>query len=179
MEDLRYPVGKFQKPEAFSPAFRDHCFDILIAAPERIRDAVRGLSPDQLATPYREGGWTVAQVVHHLADSHMHTYLRFKLALTEEAPTVSGYSEAAYANLADGLAATSDAVETSILLISALHSRWVTMARALTEAEWNREFTIPGRPSRSLNLILAIYTWHVPHHVAHITSLRARMGWQR
>jgi len=175
MSDARYPVGKFTFPNEVAPARRDELIGELAEAPGLLRAAVIGLTDAQFDTPYREGGWTVRQVVHHIPDSHLNAYVRFKLALTEDNPTIKPYEEARWAELAD----TRDTnVGVSLVLLEALHRRWVVLLRAMKEADWSRTFFHP-EPQKSLRLdqILAMYAWHGRHHVAHITTLRDRMGW--
>ena len=143
--------------------------------PVELRAAVEGLSEEQLDTPYREGGWTVRQVVHHVADSHLHAYIRAKLALTEEQPVIKPYDEARWAELADG---RFEDVGISLALLDALHKRWVLLMESLREAQWQRTFLHPEKGPVRLDQQLASYAWHGRHHVAHITALRARMGWR-
>jgi uncharacterized damage-inducible protein DinB len=176
MPDLRYPVGKFKWEGHTTGEQRRQHIDKIAAAPARLRDAVKDLSEQQLDTPYRPGGWTVRQVVHHLADSHMNAYVRFKLALTEENPTIKPYTEARWAELADARTAS---VEPSLLLLESLHHRWVMLLRSLTDADWPRTFQHPELGSMTLEKNLALYAWHGKHHVGHITSLRERMGWKQ
>jgi uncharacterized damage-inducible protein DinB len=173
--DPRYPVGRFAPPSEFTPALRARFIDEIAAAPRHLRDAVAGLSPEQLRTPYREGGWTVAQVVHHVPDSHLNSYTRFKLALTEDDPQVKGYDENGWARLPDG--ADASTVGTSLALLEALHDRWVRLLRALTAEDFARTFRHPDRGSIPLDLNLAIYAWHGRHHAAHVTALREAKGW--
>jgi len=171
-EDLRYPVGRFKAPSA--AADRAAQIETLRLLPERLRAAVSGLSETQLDTPYREGGWTVRQVVHHIADSHANSVIRFRLALTEDWPTVKPYNEAAWARLAD---AQTLAIEPSLELIEALHARWVALLGAMTEEDFQKGFNHPEIGRQTLAASLALYEWHSRHHTAHITSLRARQGW--
>ena len=175
MDDLRYPIGKFAFDGGATERDREARIADIAAAPTKLRDAVRGLSDEQLDTPYRPGGWTVRQVVHHVPDSHLNAYVRFKLALTENAPTIKPYDEARWAELADSRATP---LETSLSLLEALHERWVVLLRALGPADYARTFVHPehGRVL-SLEWALAQYAWHSRHHVAHITSLRERMRW--
>ena len=175
MNDPRYPIGKFQAPPGYDPVMRAACIQQIEEAPARLRDAVHGLSDAQLGHPYREGGWTVRQVVHHLPDSHMNSYIRFKLAVTEDEPTITPYDEAQWATLHD---AATVAVEVSLTLLEALHRRWVVFLRSLREAQFSRTFRHPELGIISLNQNLALYAWHGRHHVAHITALRDRMGWR-
>lgn len=175
MNDPRYPIGKFEAPLVYDPVLRATLIQQIEEAPGRLRDAVDGLSESQLDHPYREGGWTVRQVVHHLPDSHLNSYIRFKLAVTEDQPAIKPYDEAQWANLQD--AASAD-VEVSLGLLEALHRRWVLFLRSLSEAQFSRTFRHPELGTISLNQNLALYAWHGRHHVAHITTLRDRMGWR-
>jgi uncharacterized damage-inducible protein DinB len=175
MEDLRYPIGPFQfsgKPDTHS---RARCIAEIGAAPGHLRAAVSDLTPQQLDTPYRPNGWTVRQVIHHVPDSHLNAYTRCKLALTEPEPTIKPYDEARWAELPD-VAATP--IETSLTLLECLHRRWVLLLRELRPEDYSRKFKHPelGR-TITLNELLELYAWHGRHHVAHITSLRDRMGW--
>lgn len=173
--DLRYPIGKFKWSSQTTDEQRRSFIDEIEAAPARLRDAVTGLSERQLDTAYRPGGWTVRQVAHHLPDSHMNAYVRFKLALTEENPTIKPYEEARWAELTDGRIAP---VEVSLALLESLHHRWVMLLRSLTPGEWLRTFKHPELGAMTLDKTVALYAWHGRHHVAHITSLRARNGWK-
>jgi uncharacterized damage-inducible protein DinB len=174
MDDLRYPAGKFERPESLDEAQRRALIDQVAAAPARLRDAVRGLSDDQLDTPYRDGGWTVRQVVHHLPDSHMNAYVRFKLGLTESEPAIKTYEEAAWATLPD---TPETPVEVSLALLDALHQRWVVLLRSMTDDDYRRTIRHPEWGAIALGPMLALYAWHGRHHVAHVTGLRERMGW--
>ncbi len=173
-EDLRYPIGKFMWPDTVSAADRAKYIETIALAPVRLLDAVAGLSPEQLDRPYREGGWTVRQVVHHVPESHMNSYIRFKLALTEAEPVVKPYDEAAWARLPD-VAGTP--VDVSLQLLDALHERWVILLRGLQEADWKRQFRHPQIGLVSLEGNLALYAWHGDHHIGHITALRRRLNW--
>ena len=147
----------------------------LEAAPASLRAAVKGLGPAELDTPYRPGGWTVRQVVHHVPDSHCNGLVRFKLALTEDSPTIKPYLEAKWAELADGRSAL---VEQSLMLLDLIHVRWLVLLRSLTPSEFSRRLIHPERKeSLSLDSMLALYAWHGRHHVAHVTELRKREGW--
>jgi hypothetical protein len=172
--DLRYPIGRLVYPKFLTPDERRQRIATLAATPEELRAAVAGLSPAQLDTPYRPGGWTVRQVVHHVPDSHMNAYIRFKLALTEDEPTVRPYNQTAWAELPEAKTAP---VELSLALLSALHERWVRMLAAISPAEWERTYRHPDSGTHTLDGLLAVYAWHGPHHVAHITELRRREGW--
>jgi uncharacterized damage-inducible protein DinB len=173
LEVQRYPVGRFEAPASNGPGERTAEIETLRRMPERLRAALAGLSEAQLDTPYREGGWTVRQVVHHLADSHANSYLRFKLALTENCPTIKTYDEAAWARLPDSTLP----IDRAIVFIEALHSRLVALLEVMSEGDFERSFNHPERGRVTLRSNLALYAWHSRHHVAHITSLRARMGW--
>lgn len=173
-EDLRYPIGKFHWPETVSPEERLRHIQTLAGAPARMREAVSGLSTEQLDTPCREGGWTVRQVVHHVPDSHMNSFIRCKLALTEAEPTIKPYDEAAWALLGD-VAATP--IDTSLQLLESLHERWVALLRGLSETDWKKQFRHPAIGLVSLEGNLALYAWHGDHHVGHILALRRRNGW--
>ena len=172
-DDLRYPVGKFSPAGAGTPALRAGQIETLRALPERLRAAVNGLSEAQLDTPYRENGWTVRQVVHHFADSHANSYVRFKLALTEDWPAIKPYDEAAWARLPDSRMA----IEPSLAFLSGLHERLVGLLASMSEEDLQRGFHHPERGRMDLATNLALYAWHSRHHTAHITGLRARMGW--
>jgi len=173
--DLRFPVGKFVRPDSLTPEQRRAAIRTLAEAPARLRAALKGLSDEQLDTPYRPGGWSVRQVVHHLPDSHMNALTRFKLGLTEDLPTIKPYDEARWAELEDG---KSGLVEESIRLLEALHARWVYLLERLKPADFSRQINHPEwKNPMSLDMLLAMYEWHSRHHVAHITELRRREGW--
>ncbi|HEY2971767.1 MAG TPA: putative metal-dependent hydrolase [Pyrinomonadaceae bacterium] len=172
--DLRYPVGPFDFAGMLSNEQRKTLIDQIAAAPEKMRAAVNGLSEEQLNTPYRPEGWTVRQVVHHVPESHMNSYVRFKLAVTEEEPTIKPYFEDRWARLDD---ANQAPIELSLDLLEALHGRWTWFLRSLTGTDFQRTFRHPELGTVSLDKNLALYAWHGRHHVAHITSLRERMGW--
>jgi hypothetical protein len=172
--DLRYPIGPFQYDGPSTDEQRRRLIDQLEAAPARLRAAVEGLSPQRLETPYRPGGWTVRQVVHHLPDSHLNSYMRFRLALTEDKPAIKAYYEDRWAELDDARHAP---IDISLGLLEALHRRWVLLLRSLHAADFARTFIHPELGVVSLDKNLSLYAWHGRHHVAHITSLRERMGW--
>ncbi len=172
--DLRYPVGKFRFPESVSAHELGMFIDQIAETPARLRGAITGLSEAQLDTPYRPGGWTVRQLAHHVPDSHINSYTRFRLALTEEEPVIKPYEEARWAELPDARAMP---VEPSLILLESLHARWVPLLRSLSAADWKRSFRHPELGLVSLENNAALYAWHGRHHVAHITSLRERMGW--
>ena len=174
MTDLRYPIGKFNYEGPPSEGQRKKLIDDIAHAPAALRAAVRGLSPQQIDTPYRDGGWTVRQVAHHVPDSHMNAYIRFKLALTENEPIIKPYMEDRWANLSDTQATPLDV---SLSLLDALHDRWVRLLGSLQPGDWKRTFRHPEMGVMPLEKSLALYAWHGRHHVAHITELRKRMGW--
>jgi hypothetical protein len=175
MADLRYPIGKFQAPASISAEELNAALDALASLPHELSTAVGGLSDEQLDTPYREGGWTVRQVVHHVADSHINSYVRFRLALTEEVPTVKPYQEALWAELPD---ANSAPVSVSLCLLGCLHDRLVRMLRAIKPEDWKREYRHPQfENTRTLDETTLLYAWHGRHHLAHITELAKRNSW--
>ena len=173
--DLRFPVGKFSPPADVTPQDRSRFIEEIAATPTRLRAAVAGLSPAQLDTPYRDGGWTVRQVVHHVPDSHLNAYIRFKLALTEDEPTIKPYFEDRWATLEDS---RTTPIEVSLALLEALHTRWVILLRSMKAADFARPLNHPEMGRLNLDRMLALYAWHGRHHVAHVTSLRERMGWK-
>jgi hypothetical protein len=173
MSDPRYPIGKFSFAGPLTAEQKKQFLDDIEQTPAKLRAAVRGLSEAQLDTPYRDGGWTVRQVVHHVPDSHMNSYVRFKLALTENGPAIKPYFEDRWANLPDSKAP----IENSLVLLESLHHRWTLLLRSLSEADWNRTFTHPDLGPMTLEKNLVLYSWHGRHHVAHVTSLREKMGW--
>jgi hypothetical protein len=173
--DLRYPIGKFERPETITESQRRAFIDTIAEAPARLTSAVAGLTPAQLDTSYRPEGWSVRQLAHHVPDSHMNAYVRFKLALTEDEPTIKPYEEARWAELGD---TTTTPVETSLALLENLHKRWVILLRSLTLEQWSRKFRHPALGTLTLDQNLALYAWHGKHHVAHITALRERNSWR-
>jgi len=174
MSDLQYPVGPFVFPDSPSAVEVQQCVEEIAAAPSRLRAAVAGLSAVQLDTPYRPGGWTVRQVAHHVPDSHLNAYMRFRLALTEQEPVIKTYEEARWAELPDAKTAP---IDISLALLDALHQRWVLLMRSLAPADWKRTFRHPELGVLSLERQSGLYAWHGRHHVAHITELRKRTGW--
>lgn len=174
MSDLRYPIGKFHFDGPLSEEQKKTALDEIARTPANLRAAVKGLAETQLDTPYRPGGWTVRQVVHHVPDSHLNSYMRFKLALTEDEPTIKPYAEDRWAELAD---TKSTPVEVSLTLLDSLHDRWVRLLRSLTPEQWKRTFRHPDLGAMTLEKTLALYSWHGRHHVSHITGLRDRNGW--
>jgi DinB superfamily len=174
MSDLRYPIGQFTFDGFLTEKQRNEFIDGIEQAPANLRAAVGGLSPQQLDTAYRPDGWTVRQVVHHVADSHLNSYVRFKWALTEDEPTIKPYYEDRWAELEE---ARSAPTEISLALLESLHKRWVLMLRSIKSEDWKRTFRHPELGLMGLEKNLALYAWHGKHHVAHITSLRQRMKW--
>lgn len=174
MTDLRYPTGKFAPPAQPTKESRQQAIELIAETPGLLRDAVEGLDEDQLDTPYRDGGWTLRQVVHHVPDSHLNAYIRLKMALTEPVPVIKPYDEAAWANLAD---TTAVPIDVSLNLLDAVHRRWVALLGAMKDDDFRREYVHPDTGRHVLDYLLAMYAWHGPHHVAQITTTRARMGW--
>lgn len=171
--DPRYPIGQFVPPHEISPVELRSAILSLAEMPELLREAVRKLNTEQMNTPYRDGGWTVRQVVHHLADSHSTALFRLKKALTEDWPTVPGYSEKDFAMLPDVAAPA----EWSLELIESVHARWVMLLQTLSEEQWKRGFIHAERGRQVLDFVTLHYAWHSRHHVAHINHLRAKQGW--
>lgn len=171
--DPRYPIGRWTVPDT-APETRARLTAAIAEAPERLRAAVAGLTDAQLDTPYRDGGWTVRQLVHHVADSHMNAYLRFKKALTEAAPPITAYDEKRWAELPDSRLP----IEVSLTLLDALHARWTALLAAMTDADLDRPYRHPEMGEVPLRTALGIYGWHGAHHTAHVTALRERMGWR-
>jgi uncharacterized damage-inducible protein DinB len=175
MTDPRYPVGRAEMEKELSPERRRELIDQIEETPARLREAVAGLNAEQLDTPYRPGGWTVRQLVHHVPDSHMNAYVRFRLALTEDEPAIKTYEEARWAELPDS---RSVPVDVSLTLLEALHRRWVALLRALPEADYQKTLKHPDWGTINLDELLGLYSWHGRHHVAHVVALRERMGWR-
>lgn len=174
MTDARYPIGKFSYEGPPTEHQRQEFLAQIEQTPANLRTAVEGLSDDQLNTPYRAEGWTVRQVAHHVPDSHLNAYVRFKLALTEDEPTIKPYAEDRWAKLAD---TQTTPVEVSLAMLDSLHDRWMRLLRSLKAEEWKRTFRHPDLGVMNLEKTLALYAWHGRHHVAHITTLRERNGW--
>lgn len=174
-QEMRYPIGKFQPPAEITDALLLEWVDQIAQTPDNLRKAISGLSEDQLDTPYRPGGWSVRQVVHHLPDSHMNSYVRLKLALTEDTPTIRPYDEGLWAATPENAVTP---VDVSIRLLEGLHERWVCLLRAMTPDDFERTFIHPAT-GRTLTLAVTtgLYAWHGRHHVGHITALRTREGW--
>ena len=173
MTDLRYPVGPFESPGPLRPEERADAIRVIAGTPSELRRAVAGLAEDQLDTPYRPEGWTVRQVVHHVPDSHLNAYVRLKLALTEDDPTIRPYDEGRWAVLPD----STGPVDVSLDLLDRLHERWTYLWRRLGEADWGRRLNHPESGPMRVDELLAHYAWHGRHHVGHVDALRAREGW--
>jgi hypothetical protein len=171
--DLSYPIGKFERPGSVSAGQREQWIGEIAAVPDGFRATVSGLSEEQLDTPYRPGGWTVRQLVHHVADSHINSFIRFRLALTEDQPTIKPYDEKKWAEICDSRLP----IDVSLQLLESLHHRWVVMLRGMSEGDFSRTFRHPESGVFDLNDSVALYAWHGKHHQAHIANLRKRMGW--
>lgn len=174
MDSLRYPIGNFNPAKETSEELIKNCITKIENTPASLKRAIEGLTVEQLDTPYRPEGWTVRQVVHHIADSHMNAFVRFKLALTEEKPTVKTYAEERWAELPDSKDAP---VEISLSLVEAIHDRWIILLNSLALPDFKREFIHPDLGNVPLEITVQLYAWHGSHHIAHITSLRERMKW--
>lgn len=174
MDDLRYPIGKFSFEGALTAEQKKTFIEDIARTPAKMRAAVKQLSETQMDTAYRPGGWTVRQVAHHVPDSHLNAYVRFKLALTEDEPTIKPYAEDRWAELAD---TKSTPIEVSLTMLDSLHDRWVRLLRSLSPGDWQRTFRHPEMGVMNLERTLALYSWHGRHHAAHVTSLRERNGW--
>ncbi len=171
--DPRYPIGKFEAPDTITAEDRRFAILTLAELPEQLREALRPLDPDQQNAPYREGGWTVRQLVHHIADSHMTAFQRLRLGLTEDWPVVPGYNEKAFAQLPDVTAP----VEWSLEIIESVHARWVMVLQSMTDTQWARGIRHAERGPMRIDFATLLYAWHSRHHVAHITHMRAERGW--
>jgi len=176
MEELKYPVGHYQKPNVFTKEILAEAISVIEQFPKKIKQEVENLSDEQLDTPYRPGGWTLRQVVHHCADSHMNAFIRIKLALTETTPTIKPYAEALWAELADGKTLP---IHPSLSIIENVHLRWVTVLKNMKDEEFERGFIHPEKSKElSLHESTGMYAWHCKHHLAHITELKKRKGWK-
>ena len=173
LHDPRYPIGRFTPPDPVTAEDCRYAILTLAEMPEQLREAVRALDPDQQNTPYREGGWTVRQLVHHIADSHMIAFHRLRLALTEDWPEVRPYNEKAFATLPDVTAP----IEWSLEINESVHARWVMLLQTFTHEQWARGFRHSERGPMRLDTATLLYAWHSRHHVAHITHLRTQQGW--
>lgn len=173
-EDLRYPIGTFSPVGEITSEMREKFIQTIEELPEKFRAAISNLSEEQLDTAYRPEGWTVRQLVHHVADSHMNSFCRFKLGLSEDNPTIKPYDEALWAEMADSKNA---AVDLSLNVIDGVHARWAMLLKSMSEADFERKINHPERGTMSLNSLLALYDWHSRHHTAHVTKLRERNNW--
>jgi uncharacterized damage-inducible protein DinB len=173
-EDLRYPIGNFQPVTEVTPEMREKFIQTIEELPSKLREAVSDLGDKQLDTPYRPDGWTMRQLVHHVADSHINAFCRFKLGLSEETPTIKPYDEALWAETADSKNAP---IDLSLNVIDGVHARWAMLLKSMTETDFERRIYHPERGEMSLNSLLALYDWHSRHHRAHITKLRERNNW--
>ena len=176
MADLQYPIGKLSLDPDVTPEKRMRWIADISGAPGLFRTAVAGLTESQLDTPYRDGGWTVRQVIHHMADAHIQSLVRFRLALTEDNPAITGYDPAKWGELPD---AKTGPVAVSLDLLEAIHARWLLLLRAMTPTQFSKTFRRPDGQEISLDRLLQTYAWHGKHHAAHITGLRERMGWTK
>lgn len=174
MEQLRYPIGRFKSPKEYNDELRERFIDEIEETPFYLRQSVENLNEVQLNTPYREGGWTLEQVVHHLPDSHINAYIRFKLALTEKEPVIKTYKEAEWAKLDDYITTP---IETSLILLESVHVRWIILIKSLSPDQFKRKLNHPEYGIVDINWLLAQYAWHGKHHIAQINSLKQRMGW--
>jgi len=172
--DLRYPIGKLTRKPSMTSDERRGAVDAIASAPAELRSAVTGLSDEQLDTPYRPGGWTVRQLVHHVADSHMNAYTRFRLAFTEDNPTIKPYDEAKWAELED---ARTLPIDVSLRLLDAVHERLIILLRATAEEQYKRTLTHPENGPMTVDALLSVYAWHGRHHTAHVTALKERQNW--
>jgi hypothetical protein len=174
MEELKYPIGKFHFETEATDSLRQNWIQQIANLPGRLREAVKDLSDAQLDTPYRPEGWTIRQVVHHLADSHIHSYIRFRFGLTENEPPIKPFDEVRWAELEDARQAP---VGLSLGILEGIHARWTLLARSLQTTDFSRSVLHPERGMLSLNKLLNLYSWHGQHHLAHIENLKSRMGW--
>ena len=174
IEELKYPIGKYRPPVEIDRVQRAEWIQSIDALPGELSIAVSGFSGSQLDTPYRDGGWTVRQLVHHVADSHMNSQIRFRLALTEDVPLIKAYDEKLWAELADVKA---EPVEISLRLLAGLHARWTALLRCMRDSDYQRRLRHPESGELALDWLLGLYAWHGSHHVAHISGLKKRMSW--
>ncbi|HEX7358420.1 MAG TPA: bacillithiol transferase BstA [Ignavibacteriaceae bacterium] len=173
-KDPRYPIGRFDRNINITREVRSDFIKTIETLPSQLKKEVENLSPQQLDTPYRDGGWTIRQVVHHIPDSHVNSYVRFKLALTEDNPQIKTYEESLWAELPDTF---NTPIEISLQLLDSVHKRWAILLRSLTDEQFEKTFQHPEWGNITLSKTLALYAWHSKHHLAHITELKKRMGW--
>ncbi len=174
-EDLRFPIGKFDSEIKVTPQMRDEFIQTIEELPAKFRQAIEGLSDEQIDTPYRAEGWTVRQLVHHVADSHINSFCRFKFGLSEDTPTIKPYDEAVWAEMPDSKSAP---VDLSLNIIDGVHARWALLLKSMSASDFARKINHPERGAMSLDAMLALYGWHSLHHTAHVTKLRERNGWK-
>lgn len=174
LEKLKYPIGQYSLKKTLTERERKDCLEKIRTTPQLLREAIQGLSEAQLNTPYRPDGWTVRQVVHHVPDSHINSYVRFRWAMTEPSPTIKAYEEQHWAELPDGKNAP---INISLDLLEVLHKRWMLLLDSMTETDFAKILVHPVSGELTLDEMLQIYAWHGPHHIAHITELRKREGW--
>lgn len=175
MEDLRYPIGQFECPDIITDEVKEDWISVLEHFPTRLELLVKDLTDKQLDTPYREGGWSIRQVVHHCSDSHHHSYIRFKWALTENNPTIKAYNEAKWAELFD---TKTSPIDISILHLKAVHAKLVNLLKGLSDTDLERTFFHPeSQKTVVLRENIGIYAWHCNHHYEHINQLLIRKGW--
>lgn len=173
-KDPRYPIGRFDRNINITREMRSDFIKTIETLPSQLKKEVENLSPQQLDTPYRDGGWTIRQVVHHIPDSHVNSYVRFKLALTEDNPQIKTYEESLWAELPDTF---NSPIEISLQLLDSVHKRWAILLRSLTDEQFEKTFQHPEWGNITLSKTLALYAWHSKHHLAHITELKKKMGW--
>lgn len=173
-EDLRFPIGKFDQSQMITPDLRAKFIQTIEQLPPKLKDAVEGLNDEQLDTAYRPAGWTIRQVVHHVADSHLNSFCRFKLGLSEDTPTIKPYEEAAWAEMADS---KDTPIELSLNIIDGLHARWTRLLKSMSNTDFEKKINHPERGAMTLNQLLALYDWHSRHHTAHITKTKEINGW--
>lgn len=171
--DLRFPIGEFDTDFEVTPNLRQSFINTIASLPKELAKAVEGLNDEQIDTQYRPEGWTIRQVVHHVADSHLHSYSRFKYAMTEDVPTIRAYDEASWAELAD----SKMPIEISMKIIEGIHGRWTVLLNSMNDEDFKRELIHPDSGKWTLETFLGLYDWHSKHHTAHITALRERKGW--
>lgn len=172
-DDLRFPIGKFDSGREVTPELRREYIQTIKALPQNLENAVADLTKEHLDTPYRPEGWTVRQTVHHIADSHLNSYCRFKLALTEDTPTIRPYYEDRWAELKD----SEMPIDVSMKIIEGVHARWANLLDSMSDADFQRKLNHPETGEWTLGKVLGLYDWHSKHHTAHITNLRERNGW--
>ena len=175
LEKLKYPIGRLDRNQEHTPINRKMWIKTIKRLPKKLNKLTKGLSKEQLATPYRPDGWTVRQVVNHLADSHVNSYIRFRWALTEDTPIIKAYDEKSWAELSD---AKNGDIKDSITILKGIHARWVNLLEDMSESDFQKELAHPEwKNNLSLSFMLSLYAWHCDHHLAHIKHLIKREGW--